>query len=975
MNTSLDGFVGRGSLLKRLIEIREVKTSSAQILCIEGIGGVGKTTLLSELSNIYNSTSKICVKYDFDEYYLHRSEDIRFIIAERLDKRAFKDYFIMYEAFDESVKAGAREEEYIYKQHRLLAKKWRDCFAKLNSDECYVLIFDTVEILSKKQIDHYIKYFLSFLPKNLLLIFSGRNDKNKIDYLMQSYISHNNDVRKLNFDILEGVKLEGFDGTEYDELIKIKLGRKLRESLPDIDNYDIFDYKKAIFDVSSGLPILLDLSIEIILGKKALRKSFVSESVILSKSSEPFADKLNSFKKVLISHYLGQYSSKLKTLILILSHAWPLDASSAFELLEVDSKERIIDLITSIRGASYIKEVNNPLSIDNDSTNCGLLKLHDVMREMIHDYGWHWEDPDKSLRVSISHKFLDIANGILEKAKNYKEINSRSFKDTTLQLYLERIEIQQKRHTCIISIGEGLLAFNSSNYFRSRINPLYTEELINQFDEVLNNYHEISFTSLLTDEVIKYDAANFLKNKFEYFLGRGNSRLQECKAIEADINRYISDATIHASVKDNLKETLIGAIIQSGDLPLALEHISELEESLAASSAYKLSFELLKTKGWVFRLMGNIEAADRTYRQANRLFFDLDDQGLEVIDKSELAELLQTWSYVLSLKRDQEKADAFAAKAINLFNECKEYNRVGYVESVLGRIRIEFNNPISALYHFKRALDLVGADESVWRGKILLGMCHAYYLRNLLFEKYSDDWGELEKCLDQASRLISNVEKSELFFMQGMYEYKKRNFGAAEEKLLSARDFSFKQRSSYFLIHSIIGEMRIRVWRFIDKDEGIGEGIFNLYLSTLKDLKVNFPEIQSEVLSLAIYNRTLGDFKFLNGDLNGAYDLYVESLPIIALNGRFNPNNVQGQLVRMEKMFQDYALNLIAGDTVSRDHNGYDEYRIRRVYKLAKKLGRFWRGNEVLEIHTDGIIIIRSWYSDDLSTFNKLDVS
>lgn len=985
----LKNFIGRSSQLKTLTDSIESTDKNSKLILLSGEGGVGKTFLTRYFyREILKKKAYTSLEYDFDSYYFHDSENLRLTIAHKWKGfLPFRRYLNIYKKLKTEAK---NNREFKLHLHEEATKQWLE--ALKNTNKKIVIIFDTLDTLSEIQIDNLGKYFFSTLPTNALFIVSGRDKAiSRLNAIIQ------NRDRKKAPDV-QRILLNPLNSNEFDEFIKTKLKTLRYSSIDDLPAKKMDGgasaYINFVKKASKGLPILIDLSLEHFSKSDSKRnQDFIIDINNLLKidSTEAIAasDLEARFKQVLIRHYLQNYSNQLRDLVLALAHAWPMGKMVIEEILESDDKS-VHSLMDEARKTSYIKRVPNSLigtAMDIAKSDY-FLSLQDVMREMINEYAWSEWDQDKEFRRDVSKLYLARLEKTIKSAEKKLTIVSPdpekiSHIDTNLyilSLLLQRLKIQRVRHTSCLNIKKGLKLYIKSLKERdlnnNKTESQYINELTRHLEEMMELFHKTNLTELLSnsDRQLQSLVVDFHIQRINFLASR--NRFQD--VIDLELGIYQQREKLPFELEIKLFEEIASIQIKRGDLQKGLDLLKELKNKCddfsrktkgtpQEKTPLKLLFHLYTTMGWAYRLIGDIKKADKTYEFADDIIIEKDLLPSIDIPMQDVAMLYQTWAYVKALLGDGRTAKDFIDTAHSKYKELSSNSGLGRVESVAGRIKIEFDEYDAAIECFKSAEEIFSDDNIEWQSKIYLGLAHTYTLRSKAIRNQSKE--SRKQDINQASEYIQEVikwnmpaERPEAFFVQGNIYLNAQDYERANEYFIKAWGVSKKQGSIYFLYRSLIGQIRATIFmKETGKDGFCTSGEFK---STHNKLLQDWGEINKDTLGLAIYERTLGDLLFLEGKYDESLNLYMKSLPVIAEEGRFYAISIKGQLDNTEEMLVAFTTTK-SGDI--------DSKKMAIVHDMANKLWVFWKVNKFNRQYRKANPIIRSWISGKLDEWNHAD--
>ncbi len=406
-------FIGRENELT-LIDKLINEISTLRILFIQGTGGIGKTRLLQEVREKYNSNRKTHLIaseiIDFDDHTLHIPENIWSRIAQVLDESTFKPYLntsLDYRKMEMNGVSSGRLSKILLENNEIFI----DCFNSISKNRRVVLFFDTTDALKETDLFSYL-FKLCIHFKNALLLLTGRNAR-KIGVSLQAKISKK--IAYLDFfDIAYIIDLLPFEEKAGEEYLN-KKQETLRINLkPEI--------AQKVLLMAGGRPILIDLAVEWL--AREIPIDWLADSSLeelKSLSEDEMKARRKEFEHQLVSRIV-QLRFQMDRLILFMSRVYPLDTGMIANLLDMDENE-IEKLLTDAKTYIFIKYIPD-----------GGITLHDEMRRIVNDYAWPEVDPESSWRCRDSElavKYFESAIQTLVKKSAELENEERNARERT----------------------------------------------------------------------------------------------------------------------------------------------------------------------------------------------------------------------------------------------------------------------------------------------------------------------------------------------------------------------------------------------------------------------------------------------------------------------------------------------------------------------------------------------------------------
>jgi tetratricopeptide (TPR) repeat protein len=387
-------FVGREKELK-LINRLVKEESTSQLLFVIGPGGIGKTKLLQQVTQMYANDSSVIVSpiIDFDETS-HRLEFGIFNLIAQTNRGAFSQYLDQYEDYTRILRSNVGQSR-IAEEELKTKSAFVSCYNENIKNKRGILLFDTVEILSQSGIWIGLVQSLSRL-NNSVVIFAGREYGQAKGAVKQYFGSSNTHF----------VTLKPFtkrDTLEYFDRLASRLDPNIREKL---------------FVLTNGHPILLALAV-LWLGRDKPFPEIYDKPVeelegLDSNTRERLTQK---FREALVSQLLEPRRATDNVIIQMACVHRRFDQEILAFMLGL-SCEKSQELIQELRVFPFVKP--KPYGIT----------LHDEMRALVNAYIWPKIDPMGLERRKLA-----------EKAVQYYDIRIREFEQAGNDLvWLYRVE-------------------------------------------------------------------------------------------------------------------------------------------------------------------------------------------------------------------------------------------------------------------------------------------------------------------------------------------------------------------------------------------------------------------------------------------------------------------------------------------------------------------------------------------------------
>lgn len=588
--------VGRQSELELIDHLIDEKTSQP-ILCIEGVGGIGKTRLLQEVGRLYNNvpTLKIVGILDFDDLALATGPSISSKIIEILGHHeVFSEYIEEFNEFRLIQQAGWSVSAVARKENKL-QNTFHRCLNKFTAFYRLVFLFDTAERISTGDTLEYIKSILCNL-QNSLIVFAGRSTP--YDYLTKT-LEDNTRLQKIELQQLSISSSEEYL-EEKQRALKIVLPQEIR--------------KKLIF-LSEGSPILLEMAIDWIIQGDSPDSDWLAETKyheLAQLSSETHRQKQREFESKLVHHiYDFQGLKGLESFILTLSIAYPLNVRGIAAIMDIPEIQAE-SLINYARQQVYVKSLPG-----------NYISLHDRMRDMVEEYVWLVEDKRGDRRQDIHTRMVSYMKILIDETKqNLSDL----IQQQNVPINADKIDFKAFAQREILERQLHSVLEIQFLYHIGHADPqsAYAEFLL-LFDAALKDYRLTNCSTLLS----RLDQFRFYKNisydqKFEIDFRYANYLTYYA----ADYTRAteILDPYLVSLPNDPSKQIdilrMFGNIrIRSGNLR---EAISLFQRAAEISENLNLLDKLIETSaalGWAYRHLSYWSKAADHYNNALRLCF------------------------------------------------------------------------------------------------------------------------------------------------------------------------------------------------------------------------------------------------------------------------------------------------------------------------------------------------------------------
>jgi tetratricopeptide (TPR) repeat protein len=362
-----------------------------RFVCLHGQGGMGKTTMLRAMQELYADDPKYCISdlLDFDEWGLHIVLNVldRIVKGLRCSDDLFGEYRVEAERLRKLTQSPnpSRLLAQEYEEH-LIAAFLQD-YQIFSATQRVVLLFDTVEkVQDFPFFSELIKLLLQLTNSAILL--SGREGPKLREMLLKNGAT----AGSVSLVTLGGLNQD--DSLEYFK--RSELGQFLaNENLPQA---------RLVCYLSGGRPILIDLAVDWLGQGMDLPKLPKSLDSLDEPAKQTFQ---KQFERGLVQQ-VNDLGEPRNELILEMAHVFHYFNIGRLRYLHPDtSPERAALHFDELRHFSFIKLQPG-----------GGLRLHDEMSRMINEYVWPALDVSGDRRRWLSNKMVVYYQQQLEEYKD-----------------------------------------------------------------------------------------------------------------------------------------------------------------------------------------------------------------------------------------------------------------------------------------------------------------------------------------------------------------------------------------------------------------------------------------------------------------------------------------------------------------------------------------------------------------------------
>jgi tetratricopeptide (TPR) repeat protein len=857
-------FINRVEALRQIDEaIGEWGTR--KIICIQALGGIGKSRLLQEVYQTYagraggGNALLVADIIDFDDPAFYISLNLARKIAQTLDERTFAPYFQAFLDWRKMELAGVSSEG-LARARLTVDQAFQACFNALASEKRILLLLDTTDRLEETDAWDYV-LSLGLQLKNAVLLIAGRNTKE----IYKSFEAQSDGLKLIELEPLQLPAAESYVEKKQ-ELLHIRLDEELADK---------------ISLLARGKPILIDLAIEWLARNPP--PDWLTEISLdeLGRSGKEEA-KMQEFERQLVGHIAdARYADDW--LILAMAQIYPLGEGMAAEILNISQRDAD-ELIEKAQARAFIKALPD-----------GRITLHDEVRRMINLYVWPGIDPQQDRRRWYS----SLAKGYLQ--RQVEEIED---------------EIQRLDELCDVEGQEDLEAFMKRESLERRMwllegsrlhHALFcdVDEGLGIFKDVFDRAsltHQVQIHKTLLNEVKPYADALSPEQRYQVAIREAQHLF--------DTNQYYA-----------AKEILLKMLSRNGISPLqTVETLLllgnteiRLGEQLAGVSRFKdanASVERIEDQterlikhaqvknalGWGYRLLEKLDDAAKQYEAAL-------DFAARVKDRNLTASILNNLGYVYFLRGQKDKGQTLCKQALEVATSSNSRQLSGWVNSTLGEIYLETGKYAGAIRHYESALKIFNEIFNK-EGQAIVHMEISHAKRHRASTEARSDVERdilLEEALEHASLSVQLCEQYNMhinlpltYYELGRVLLDLERFDEAESYLEKSYPVN-KERGAFPLADlTALAEIAYRKKDGEKLRRWVGE------LDTLEESKRS-----DDLLFRGRLLRFLAEYQLERGEYDRALDNYVIALSNIVENGGYGAYRWGLEIDRLKKHIAD----------------------------------------------------------------------
>ena len=845
-------FIGRHQELEAIDElIRADNTQS--VIFVSGDGGIGKTRLLQEIGNLYSKkredqTLMLPGIIDFDDMAVQGVGSLSRRIVKMLGDTHFEPYLRSVEDWRKMESVGVSTEKLMQESENIHAALV-ECFNALSSQQRVVLRFDTIETITDKEIlEHLLRLTTQF--KNYLIIIAGRSI-----YTIAEWFAVQLDKNTVHL-----IELKPMDNHSSREYLR-KKEQTLHISMPE-------PLRERLVILSNGLPIIIDLAAESISRNIPMEWLIESDLEALKNASD---DRLGAFRAMLVKH-IAQTRTPMDSLMLALSHVYPLNQKMVQVLLGISDEE----------AKGLMKEAATYASIKTLPDQ--RITLHDEVRWMVNQYAWPQvgaSDQRKSDYSDLAVEFLKEELQVVD--SNIKELDETSqFK---VDIFLERdhllrtqdiTKLQLLQHTFNVDTTEGVVLYER---FMNEARTMHRLHFARKLENTVRSFY--FYDDLAPDHKYRVD---IISAKFLNDLGEGHA--QEAKEL---LLKLLDENLDNLQRKSEIYNLLGISELALGNFGKALEYEEQCLEILYERENFEHIPSLENYIGYIHRLRGDWDKSIVYYNQALNSILRLDEPNPHI-----MAGILNNLGYALGLEGKYPEAENYCRQAMDIWNE------IGRTKDVL-----RAKNALAIIYRdqaiYEESIKLFNGVISQSREpgdyKLLVSahfnLAWAQWFQGVALDR-QEEWEQARENFEKALQLSKKYHY--LIHMPGILHQSSNIYWLLGEKEKArqindqAHELSKELHDIRYAIDSLLG------WAEFDSAEGKYEDIpkyAQLLKEEYEDKGYRYPLFYGRM------RRIQAEIAFERGDYETALAKYARGIAEISQHGGYGMYFIDAELGKL----------------------------------------------------------------------------
>jgi tetratricopeptide (TPR) repeat protein len=449
----------------KLIEAAVDDLASLRFVCLTGVGGIGKSTMLRSFQKRYGRKRKryaVTGLLDFDDLRLHILQNILHELASQLrtTEADFGAYFKAAAQLREMQNRGSSL-FHIEEQEEQVMEAFMQGFHALSQTRRSLILFDTLEKVQDLALWRELVQVLVQLDNTAVLLVGRRGDQ--VDEYLQERISSPASSQVIS--------LQGLSHQESLTYFKrTELGEFLAEDDP--------QQTQIVCWLSNGRPILIDLAVDW-LGRGIKLDTPTLSAKELDK--RPSREETDRFERRLVER-VNDLSKPENEAILDMAHIHHyFDAHRHSFLHSEFSLQESEQLLEKLHAFSFVKLQPG-----------GGIRLHDEMQRMVSEYAWPVLDKSGSRRRWLSQRMVQYCSDRL--ANGDDDLVARQALATEQLFHCLYADINEG-HQAFLDVFRDAMAQHQLGYAQVLLNTL--EEFSPRFDQKLQAWDDIHKGRLL----------------------------------------------------------------------------------------------------------------------------------------------------------------------------------------------------------------------------------------------------------------------------------------------------------------------------------------------------------------------------------------------------------------------------------------------------------------------------------------------
>lgn len=862
-------FIGREEELAQIKNLIE-EQGTRRVLSVLGLGGIGKTRLLTEIQQQYASHESWLIPdiIDFDDRALHLSGNIERQIAQKLGESSFELYLGEWQDLRKMEAAGVSQEA-LKRQSTKVHQVFIENFNHVSSSRRIVLLLDTAEKLENEEVWAHLTDFI-FAAKNVLFVLAGRPDNNWWEPL---HIQLDEEAK-----LTELQPLDEKDGQQYLKQKQDSLHITLEP-----------DLQPKLLLLAGGRPILLDLAVEW-LARDHPRDWLTDQSLeeLESLSSGEMKQIQHDFEFELV-HHITKIRGSIDKLILMMSRIYPLSSTMIAKLLKV-SENQADRLFNNAQTYVFVKLLPD-----------GRITLHDEMRRMVEEYVWPdaysfarqrrdsriaaklFEEENQRLKARLAERETGDLGGLFERAALVRD------RDIIHQQWIE--------HALYSAPESGFVVWK-------RIVDERRAEKEFRFANSLIELAEPYYQQFYPDQQFTFDMLKVRLTNDTGQVRQAENMLH--KLLQKNINNRQRKADIY---------NVLGQVeAKLGLLKDARDHQIECL-NIVRDTNRKFITPVATLVGYYHRLLGEPAEAEKYYKLA-----------LKSSDKSNkrlIAGLLNNLGYVYGLQMRYSEMEFYCRQAKQIWLKVGADREIGRAEetmAIFSKVRGNYNKAIVLL---QRAISRYEEPDDHYQ------LCTAFfelgwtqlYQSERINEEAADirllDWNEeqLKKAKQSAEKSQKLAERygleallPRIWYLNAFVHWYLGRMHKDKSHLNKAREFN----AASYEKSKQVGDIRYAISSLLADAEWDYE--IEKY-EKMEDYAQELAKYEQEGYRYPLFFgrmcRIEADIAFAKKDYERAFSKYAQGLPMIHEHGGYSRYTIERELLRLEnKMNQNLSPTL-----------------------------------------------------------------